>query len=103
MNVTPKIVARQIIFARAQESKRPAFTSETGVVRPERPVKVRETVEVWEDFCFVCGRPTDHIGEHEDMEGVTYVSRTEEYVTDNGVRWVTHTAYTYPPNWNGPV
>lgn len=38
---------------------------------------VRE--EVWDDFCFVCGRCTDHFGEHDDIPGIVYEQEITQY------------------------
>lgn len=99
MKVTPALAARQIAAARAARvvpfgGDRLAFTSETGVVRPVRI----ETVETWEDYCFICSRCTDHAGEHYDV--AEYVQTyTSERVHD-GVRYI-HTS-TYVSRAEGP-
>lgn len=72
MTVTPATVARQIATARAARvvpfgGDRLAFRSETGVVRPERKPEVPVWIEEADPHCFVCGRHTDHWGEHDDM------------------------------------
>lgn len=72
MNVTPKVHAQQVRRAAERKSavvhdvRRLAFTSETGVIRPQRPEPEPEPVED-DPFCFVCGRCTDHFAEHDDL------------------------------------
>lgn len=102
MNVTPKNMARQITVAAQQRVERErvarvaprtrlAFRSETGVVRPVRPEIAPTMAEMEEDpFCFVCGRNTDHWGEHDDMVG----AGTARY-EDNG--------NVYPVPWGYDV
>lgn len=73
MNVTPNTLVSQVARARAARvvpfgGDRLAFTSETGVVRPAPREVVLTLAEMEEDpHCFVCGRHTDHWGEHDDM------------------------------------
>jgi hypothetical protein len=88
MNATPKTLALQVRNAKAQKAEqerlshmagtRLSFTSETGVVRPKK----RVVQDVYEDFCFICGRATDHVGEHNDVENVEYDTDTREYVVE---------------------
>lgn len=94
MTVTPKIAARQIVAARAERANRPVFTSQTGVVRPQR-VRV---VETWEDYCFICSRCTDHAGEHYDV--AEYVRQFVSERVIDGVKYV-HTS-TYVDRAEGP-
>lgn len=56
-------------------------TSTDGTVYDARPEPlpfpvVRE--EVWVEFCFVCGRATDHFAEHDDRDDVVYESTEEQ-------------------------
>lgn len=74
MNATPKTMARNIRAARTQRAQvvpatilRLAFTSETGVIRPERKEVAPVGMDEHEPHCFVCGRHTDHFAEHDDM------------------------------------
>lgn len=78
MQITPKTMARQIHVAEAQRVERArvarvatrtrlAFTSETGVVRPQRKDEHYGIVVEDDPHCFVCGRHTDHFAEHDDM------------------------------------
>lgn len=93
MNVTPKIMARQITVARAERAERVrvsrvaprtrlVFSSETGVQRADNSPAI-----VWDDesdpHCFVCGRHTDHFAEHDDMVEAGYA----QYEDDGTVTW----------------
>lgn len=90
MNTTPATVARQIVTARAQRAHRPVFTSETGVVRPTRVPRPGHSPVVENDpHCFVCGRHTDHWGEHDDMVS----AGTARYENDGSV-------YPVPWRWD---
>lgn len=89
MNATPATVARQINVARKVNRVQPdrlAYRSETGRVnvRPARAVVVDE-----QPFCFVCGRLTDHWGEHDDMVD----AGTARYESDGSV-------YPVPWKWD---
>lgn len=84
MVATPKTLARQIRAARVARESAPvrsivrlAFTSETGVVRPE-PVVSDEPVDEPDPHCFVCHRHTDHWGEHDDMVDAGTASYDDE-------------------------
>lgn len=91
MTITPKTMARQIRVAAAQRAEvsaapvlRLAFTSETGVTRPQREAR---PLDDHEEHCFVCGRHTDHWGEHDDMveQGfATYGDNGDVYWTQLG-------------------
>lgn len=101
MSITPQTMARQMTVARQQRTERArlahvapnirlAFTSETGVQRPKPPA---ETVEIFDDYCFVCSRCTDHLGEHDDIDDVKYEQDTERYFDEERNIWfVTHTS-----------
>lgn len=91
MNVTPATMVRQINAARAAVpfgGDRLAYSTKTGDVRkPER-------VEIWDDYCFICSRATDHMGEHYDVAEVS-TQRTETFLSSDGKRlYVTHTTRT---------
>lgn len=37
-----------------------------------------ETKTLHDDYCFICERETDHVGEHDDVRGVDYFTETRE-------------------------
>ena len=51
----------------------------------QKPSSYNPRSVIVEEFCFICGRPTDHSGEHED--GVTVSSET---ITDTYVIYTTY-------------
>lgn len=86
MNATPATAARQIVTARRVnrvQVDRLAYSTSTGDA-PRREVPTPEYVEEHEPHCFVCGRHTDHWGEHDDM-----VDAGTAYYTPEGDVWPT--------------
>lgn len=74
MNVTPKTMAQQVRKAEevrnsvTKDVRRLAYTSTTGDAPRSAPVDP-SPVGGYDDeaHCFVCGRHTDHWGEHDDL------------------------------------
>jgi hypothetical protein len=89
MNVTPNTLVSQVAAARAARvvpfgGDRLAFTSQTGVVRPERDPQTGWTGIVEDDaHCFVCSRHTDHFAEHDDLVEQGFA----RYEDDGSVTW----------------
>ena len=99
MATTPRTLARQIRNARNAQANvivagsRHAFTSETGVVRPERiqtPNARTKRIETWEDYCFICGRCTDHTSEHYDVAEYSEQSTRESYDPERDTLYIMH-------------
>lgn len=65
------------------------YTTTTGqahgtMVGPEFLGMPEVRVEVWDDFCFICGRCTDHSGEHDearDEHEVQQAGHVTYYIT----------------------
>lgn len=51
----------------AREAVTPVYTSETGVPNTALLAGIERDL-CTEDYCFVCGRCTDHFGEHSDAQ-----------------------------------
>lgn len=51
----------------AREARTPVYTSESGVAN-KAVLAAAERALCTEDYCFVCGRCTDHFGEHSDAQ-----------------------------------
>lgn len=84
MTVTPNTMVAQIVAARSANGFKGdtlAYSTSTGDA-----VKVwHETHEIWDEFCFICGRCTDHSGEHTDRVEVSeYVLRTWDEMSKDG-------------------
>ena len=70
MTATPATVAANRTARLAAEATRPVFTStREGQAAREREALLREVDDfAGEDFCLICGRATDHRGEHSDEQ-----------------------------------
>jgi hypothetical protein len=70
MNINPATVASARTARLVREAQTPLYTSETGVyTQTERDlIQQAEDNACTEDFCFVCGRCTDHWGEHSEAQ-----------------------------------
>ncbi len=63
MTASPATLAKQITTARARNIT-PVYSTSTG----DAPKVYTEVL--WDDFCFICSRATDHAGEdHSDAMG----------------------------------
>jgi hypothetical protein len=82
MTPSPLLMPQRKVTAE-QLPVRLAWTTSTGDA-PLAPVK-ETPYNPWDevDFCFVCGRCTDHFGEHDDLVELGMV----EYI-DGSPRWV---------------
>ena len=76
--------------------------TDNGSVDYRIPHTLAGDVVQWDDYCFICSRPTDHAGEHDDISGVIYETGSdvsEELTTDEEgnlilIRYVLHYSYT---------
>lgn len=75
MNASPATMVQQITAARAR-NVRPVYSTSTG----DAPKVYTEVL--WDDYCFICSRATDHAGEpHTDRDG-NVIPQQDEVWTD---------------------
>lgn len=74
------------------------YTSETGTAHGKfvGPVflgmpEVHETF--YDDYCFICKRCTDHVGEHDDVDAIYEVRET----SDGHITW--RESRVFPQGW----
>ena len=93
MNVTPKTHAAQVRHAAARkvavtkDVRVLAYSSKTGdapkVYFPQPVSEETRVIHNDDPHCFVCGRHTDHFGEHDDL----VESGEAVYYDDGSVHW----------------
>lgn len=66
-----------------------------GVTLNGEPLVVEEEVE-WQEYCFVCRRCTDHVGEHDDL----VEAGLAEYPGRYEVRWTAAATPERMAEWN---
>lgn len=67
--MNPNMVAKNRTARLAAEGVRPTYSTDTvSAARKAREARIAaaEKALCTEDFCFVCGRCTDHFGEHSE-------------------------------------
>lgn len=78
-----------------------ATATATGVVVMDAALRNElmrpPTAEFWETYCGICGRCTDHTGEHDDVEGVRETYRTEKWVAPDGTLVTSHYVEVWGP------
>ena len=69
MTASPTLAARQIKTAQVERASRPRVAYSTRTGDSPRPALRSQSWAAWDDeeYCFVCSRCTDHVGEHDDL------------------------------------
>lgn len=65
--MNPMIVAQNRTARLVREANTPVFSTDTASAKRALLARVEKAL-CTEDFCFVCGRCTDHFGEHSDAQ-----------------------------------
>lgn len=76
-------------------------TSTNSVAMDQRQRPARTIEETWEDYCFICSRATDHVGEHLSMVEVVGQYVSERLDEESNVLY-RHTT-TYVDRAEGPI
>ncbi len=85
MNINPATVAAARTARLVREAQTPVFTStrEGAQARARADLLRRAEREACtEDYCFVCGRATEHFGEHSDEQLLAWAQ------SPRGRRWL---------------
>lgn len=65
--MNPNTVAQNRTARLVREANTPVYTTDTASARRARLDRAERAL-CTEDYCFVCGRCTDHFGEHSDAQ-----------------------------------
>lgn len=65
--MNPNMVARNRTARLVREAQTPVYSTTTEGARMRLLARAEKAL-CTEDFCFVCGRVTDHFGEHSDEQ-----------------------------------
>lgn len=75
--MNPMIVAQNRTARLVREAVTPVYSTDTATAARkarEARVSAAEKAACTKDFCFVCSRPTDHFGEHDETQLLVWAS-----------------------------